>query len=90
MDKPRESPWGTTNRQQKEGLELDQREYEQIDAYCKELGIEWFASAWDAESQKFLQQFDLKYNKIASAMMVDEHLLKLGLPKEGILLFQRE
>ena len=76
LDKPRESPWGTTNRQQKEGLELGQQEFEVVDAYCKELGIEWFASAWDLESQKFLQQFDLRYNKIASAMMVDRKILK--------------
>jgi N-acetylneuraminate synthase len=77
LDKPRISPWGTTNRQQKEGLEFGQQEYEQIDDYCKKQGIEWFASAWDVESQKFLQQFNLKYNKIASAMMVDEEILKL-------------
>jgi len=77
LDNPRESPWGTTNRQQKEGLEFGQPEYEQIDEYCKQLGIEWFASAWDTESQEFLQKFNLKYNKIASAMMVYEDLLKL-------------
>ncbi len=77
LDKQRESPWGTTNREQKEGLEFGQQEYEQIDSYCKELGIEWFASAWDVESQNFLKQFDLKYNKIASAMMVDSDLLRI-------------
>ena len=77
LDKQRESPWGTTNREQKEGLEFGQQEYEQIDSYCKELGIEWFASAWDTESQNFLRQFDLKYNKIASAMMVDSDLLSI-------------
>jgi N-acetylneuraminate synthase len=77
LNKQRESPWGTTNRQQKEGLEFGQQEYEQIDAYCKELGIKWFASAWDVESQKFLKQFDLNYNKIASAMMVDSDLLRI-------------
>ena len=77
LDKQRESPWGTTNRQQKEGLEFGQQEFEQIDSYCKELGIEWFASAWDVESQNFLKQFDLKYNKIASAMMVDSDLLRI-------------
>ena len=60
LDKQRESPWGTTNREQKEGLEFGQQEFEQIDSYCKELGIEWFASAWDTESQNFLKQFDLK------------------------------
>ena len=60
LNSPLESPWGTTNREQKEGLEFGQQEFEQIDSYCKELGIEWFASAWDVESQKFLQQFDYK------------------------------
>ena len=77
LNKKRESPWGTTNREQKEGLEFGQQEFEQIDSYCKELGIEWFASAWDADSQIFLKQFDLKYNKIASAMMVDSDLLRI-------------
>jgi N-acetylneuraminate synthase len=76
LDSPRESPWGTTQRDQKEGLEFGLEEYKEIDDYCKECGIQWFASAWDLESQKFLKQFDLKYNKIASAMMVYEDLLK--------------
>ena len=77
LDSPRESPWGTTQREQKEGLEFGMEEYQEIDRYCKEKGIEWFASAWDLESQKFLQQFNLKYNKIASAMIVYEELLKM-------------
>lgn len=76
LDSPRESPWGTTQRAQKEGLEFGLEEYKQIDAYCKEKKIEWFASAWDIESQKFLKQFDCKYNKIASALLVCEPLLK--------------
>ena len=73
---PRESPWGTTQRAQKEGLEFGLEQYREIDAYCKEQGIEWFASAWDMESQKFLRQFNLKHNKIASAMIVWEDFLK--------------
>ena len=77
LSSPRESPWGTTQREQKEGLEFGVEEYQEIDRYCKEKGIEWFASAWDLESQKFLQQFNLKYNKIASAMIVYEDLLKM-------------
>ena len=76
LDGPRESPWGNTQRDQKEGLEFGQEEYLEIDKYCKEKGIDWFASAWDLESQKFLRQFDLKYNKIASAMIIYEDLLK--------------
>jgi len=77
LDGPRESPWGTTQREQKEGLEFGMDEYQEIDKYCNEKEIDWFASAWDLESQKFLHQFDLKYNKIASAMIVFEDLLKM-------------
>ncbi|OGX23521.1 MAG: N-acetylneuraminate synthase [Omnitrophica WOR_2 bacterium GWF2_38_59] len=76
LDSPRESPWGTTQRAQKEGLEFGLKEYKEIDAYCKEKGIEWFMSAWDIESQKFSRQFNCKYNKVASAMIVYENLLK--------------
>jgi len=76
LDSPRESPWGTTQRDQKNGLEFGLEKYKEIDQYCMELGIEWFASAWNIESQKFLRQFDCKYNKIASAMIVHEDFLK--------------
>ncbi|OGS08943.1 MAG: N-acetylneuraminate synthase [Elusimicrobia bacterium RIFOXYA12_FULL_51_18] len=76
LDSPRESPWGKTQRAQKEALEFGLTEYKEIDRYCKELGIEWFASAWDVDSQKFLRQFNCKYNKVASAMIVDLGLLK--------------
>ena len=76
LDSPRESPWGTTQRDQKEALEFGFDEYQEIDSYCRKIGIEWFASAWDLESQKFLRQFDLTYNKIASPMIVYEDLLR--------------
>jgi N-acetylneuraminate synthase len=82
LSSPRESPWGTTQREQKSGLEFDLDDYKEIDQYCKEKGIEWFASAWDLNSQKFLQQFDCKYNKVASAMIVYEDLLRV-IAKEG-------
>jgi N-acetylneuraminate synthase len=71
LDSPRESPWGTTQREQKQGLEFGQEEYREIDRYCKELGIEWFASAWDVNSLVFLDRFKCRYAKIASAMIVD-------------------
>ena len=77
LDSPRESPWGTTQREQKDGLEFSFDEFKEIDRYCKEKGIDWFASAWDLNSQQFLQQFDCKFNKIASAMLVNEDLLKM-------------
>jgi N-acetylneuraminate synthase len=73
----RESPWGTTQREQKEGLEFGDTEYAEIDQYCKNLGIEWYASAWDLNSQEFLRQFDCKFNKVASAMIVYEDLLRM-------------
>jgi N-acetylneuraminate synthase len=76
LDSPRESPWGTTQRAQKERLEFGYAEYKEIDRYCKELEIEWFASAWDLESQKFLRQFSCRYNKIASPMLTYEPLLR--------------
>lgn len=77
LNSPRESPWGKTQRDQKAGLEFTAEQFREIDGYCREKGIEWFASAWDVESQKFLRQFNLKYNKVASAMLVHEPLLRL-------------
>tara|TARA_B100000579_G_C22696590_1_gene787680 strand:+ start:148 stop:996 length:849 start_codon:yes stop_codon:yes gene_type:complete len=75
LRKERASPWGTTEKEQKEGLEFNEEEYFEIDKYCKELNIEWFASAWDHESLKFLDKFEFKYHKIASAMIIDEKFL---------------
>lgn len=73
----RSSPWGETQRDQKQGLEFELEDYREIDLFCKEIGIDWFASAWDVESQHFLKQFNCKYNKIASAMLVCDELLRL-------------
>jgi len=75
LDTPRESPWGKTTREQKNGLEFDKKEYDEIDRYCKELNIDWFASAWDIKSLEFLDNYNLQYHKIASAMIVDLKLL---------------
>ena len=77
LDSPRESPWGTTQRHQKEGLEFGDKQYGEIDRYCKELNIFWFASAWDTESQNFLKKYNLKYNKIASALLTNLSLLEM-------------
>jgi N-acetylneuraminate synthase len=75
LDIPRESPWGTTTREQKFALEFEKREYDEIDKYCKKVNIEWFASAWDIQSINFLDNYNLKYNKIASAMIIDLNFL---------------
>ena len=69
LDSPRESPWGKTQRDQKNGLEFGRDQYLEIDAYCKELNILWSASAWDLDSQFFLQDFNLNFNKVASPML---------------------
>ena len=76
LDLPRESPWGTTTREQKLGLEFNKKEYDEINLYCKQKKIEWYASAWDIDSQKFLKDYDLKYNKVASAMLTHHELLE--------------
>jgi len=76
LNSPRESPWGKTQKAQKNGLELGKTEYELIDAYCKGKNIQWFASVWDIESQDFLGQYDCPYNKIASPMLTHIPLLE--------------
>ena len=76
LDSPRESPWGKTTRDQKNGLEFTEDEYDQIDSYCKEKKIDWYASAWDIDSQLFLRKYNLKYNKISSALLTHSELLK--------------
>lgn len=72
----RASVFGSTNGDLKRGLEFGFSEYATIDQYCKELGIDWFASPWDLSSVDFLEQFDIPVYKIASASMTDVELLK--------------
>lgn len=76
LEEHRDSPWGKTQRAQKEGLEFNENEYSDIDKFCKKIGIEWFASAWDLSSLALLDKFKLRFNKIASAMIVDLDFLK--------------
>lgn len=72
----RKSPWGETQEDQKKGLEFGQKEYQEINDYCKSKNIKWFASAWDINSLKFLDQFNCEYNKIASAMITSNKFLE--------------
>ncbi len=76
LDSPRESPWGVTQRDQKKGLEFGEREFDEIDNYCKNLKIDWFASAWDIKSLEFLDRYKLSYQKVASAMIIDKEFLE--------------
>ena len=76
LSKERESPFGTTNGDLKRGLEFGEKEYQEIDRYCKERGIIWFASPWDIKSVDFLEKFNVPCYKIASACLTDDELLK--------------
>ena len=73
---PRETPWGSmTYFEYKKRIEFEQKEFEQIDAYAKKIGIDWFASPWDVPSVDFLEGFDVPCQKIASACLTDSELL---------------
>jgi N-acetylneuraminate synthase len=85
---PRQSPWGTTNGDQKRGLEFNGDQYEELDLYCFGKGIAWFASPWDLESLQFLARFDgCDFIKIPSALLTNEELLEacLDVDKQVIL-----
>ena len=76
LTKPRESPFGETNGDLKRGLEFGEADYDEIDRYCREVGIEWFASCWDEASVDFVSRFDVPCFKVASASLTDDNLLK--------------
>ena len=76
LGKPRENPFGPTNGDLKRGLEFGQKQYEEIDTYCKQKGILWFASCWDEGSVDFIDAFNSPCYKIASASLTDDNLLR--------------
>jgi len=78
----RESPFGTTNGDLKRGLELSRESYNEIDRYCAELGIMWFASCWDLKSLDFMEKSTPPCHKVASPMLTNIELLK-GIKRTG-------
>ncbi len=76
LAKPRESPFGETNGDLKRGLEFSGRDYEEIDRFCREIGIPWFASCWDEASVDVIARFDVPCFKVASASLTDDNLLR--------------
>lgn len=73
----RDTPWGRmTYIDYRHKIELGKKEYEEIDRYCRERGIHWFASCWDEESVDFIEQFDPPCYKAASASLTDLELLR--------------
>lgn len=73
---PRESPFGKTNGDLKHGLEFGQEEYEEIDRYCRDGKMIWFASCWDEQALDFIDQFNTPCYKVASASLTDDELLR--------------
>lgn len=84
LTRPRESQFGNTNGDLKRGLEFGRDEYDEIDRYCREKGILWFASPWDEESVDFLEHYNPPCYKIASACNLDKglmvHIKSMGRP----------
>ncbi len=76
LARPRESPFGTTNGELKRALEFSYEDYVEIDHYCREVKIPWFASAWDEPSVDLINRFDVPCFKIASASLTDHNLLR--------------
>ena len=76
LAKERKSVFGNTNGDLKRGLEFGEKEYTEIDRYCKEKGIIWFASCWDEKSVDFIENFNPPCYKIASASLTDDNLLR--------------
>tara|TARA_R110002051_G_scaffold1143_9_gene5877 strand:+ start:39564 stop:40373 length:810 start_codon:yes stop_codon:yes gene_type:complete len=77
LDAPRESPWGTTNREQKEGLEFSIEQYQQLEAYATDLGLDFIVSCWDVESVNLIEEhLNVKYHKVASALATDKNFLE--------------
>jgi len=76
-DLERDTPWGRMRYiDYKFKIEFDFDEYSEIDDYCRQKGILWFASCWDSESVKFIESFKPLLYKAASASLTDIELLK--------------
>lgn len=73
----RETPWGRmTYINYRHKVEFSKEDYHEIDVYCKELGIIWFASCWDIESVNFIEEFNPPLFKTASASLTDTELIE--------------
>lgn len=73
----RETPWGYISYMEyREKVEFGQAQYEEIDRYCREQEVLWFASCWDEPSVDFMEQFNPPCYKIASACLTNDVLLK--------------
>ena len=77
LDKPRESPWGTTTREQKHGIEFNIVQYKELEEYADEKGLDFIVSCWDLDSlQEIEDNLNVKYHKVASALATDKDFLE--------------
>lgn len=77
LDALRDSPWGTTNRQQKEGLEFSIEQHKEFEEYANSKGLDYFLSCWDENSIDLVEKnLNVKYHKIPSALLTDKSFLK--------------
>ena len=83
----RDTPWGYISYLDYKKIEFGLKEFKEIDEYCKKIGIIWFASSWDINSQNFLKRFKCKFNKIASSMLTNYKLLEVVAKEKNILLY---
>lgn len=73
----RETPWGEmTYFDYKKKIEFGREEYDEIDRYAKEIQITWSASAWDIPSLEFLEEYEIPFHKVASALATNIPFLK--------------
>ena len=73
----RDTPWGyITYLDYRYKVEFGRDEFDEIDAYCKSLGIDWLASSWDLESLAFIDAYNPPAHKIPSALLTDHELLR--------------
>lgn len=73
----RETPWGLiTYMEYRHKVEFGREEYDEIDSFCRELGVDWFASAWDIPSLEFLRRYKSPFNKVASPMLTNHKLVE--------------
>jgi N-acetylneuraminate synthase len=87
LDQPRESPWGTTNREQKMGLEFSIEQYKDLKLYVESLGMDFIISCWDIQSIDDVECLDVKYHKVASALATDKQFLqKLNQTRKPVIL----
>jgi N-acetylneuraminate synthase len=77
LDSPRDSPWGSTQRAQKVGLEFSMDQYKEIDKYSKRIGLPWFASSWDTISLAQMDEFNPPFHKIASPMLTHKKFVEM-------------